>query len=229
MNGRWIRMAALLVCVVTAGCIRDAPFVPGTSFSVSGHVKLRGYFVDDAGNFTGTRIIGDADGVPVDLLYGSDVVARATSRGGVYRFDGIAPGGYVVRARVIPGIEWQTRTLVVTNADLAVADTLRLSALGDLFPVPNPFVDSFSVVFQVRDTTEVKLALLDVGTQPVRTIFDHLIPPATYTVPVKLPPIPASSSPILYWLTYSGGPDMRAQLLVRESGAGASQAAVRTY
>ena len=217
MRGRWIRTVAALMVVMLAGCFEDSPFLPGT-YSISGHVRLRGYYVDRAGNFTGTRIIGDADGVPVELVYGDEVLARTTSHDGVYRFDGIAPGGYRVRTRVIPGIQWETNPLVVTDRPLSVLDTLRISSLGDLFPVPNPFVDSISVFFQVYDSTEAKLARLDVGTRPVLTIFDHLIPPALYTVPVRLPPIPAGSAPILYWLTYSAGTDQRAQLLVRESG-----------
>src|SRR5262245_9448815 len=126
MRGRWISMATALA-LFGAGCARDGdPFVPG-KYSLSGPVTLRGYYVDPSGAFAGTRIIGDADGVPVDLLFGDAVVASTITADGVYRFTGLRSGGYRVRARVIPGIEWLTEPLVVTNRDVVAEDTLRLA------------------------------------------------------------------------------------------------------
>lgn len=220
MKRRPTVMVAALLLAAMVSCSREGPFVPGR-YALSGHVKLRAYFVDRDGAFAGTRIIGDADGVPVELLYGKAVLATTTTRGGVYRFAGLSPGGYAVRSRPVPGIDRQTHDVVVGNQDLPVADTLELASVGDLYPVPNPFADSLLVLFQVADSMRVKLALVDVGGQPVRTFFDHLLAPATYQLDFTLQGLPAGSSPTLYWMTFRGDADLRAQLLVRESAVAA--------
>lgn len=215
MRRRCLPLVAAVVLAALTSCSRKDPLLPGTH-AIAGHVKLRGFHVDRSGGFTGTRIIGDADGLPVELLYGSQVLARTTTENGMYRFDGVRPGGYNVRVRIIPGIEWVTRNIAVVNRDVAVGDTLLPTSIGSMLPVPNPFADTLQVYVPVDDTTRAKLALLDGGAHPVRTFFDHTILPAMYRVDLVLPPIPAASAPAYYWMTYSADGDVRAQLLIRE-------------
>ena len=220
MRGRSARFTLALVLAALASCGHGAPFTPKSTYALSGHVTLRGYYMDRDGNFTGTRVIGDAEGVPLELHFGDAVIARTTTHGGIYRFPAVRPGQYFVSTRIVPGIEWQTHPVTVVNSDLAVADTLRLSSLGDILPVPNPFTDSVTVSFVVHDSTEAtKLALVDIGGQPVRTFFDHPVPINTYTASMKLPLLPANSAPRLWWITFTSGPDLRAQLLVQEAAA----------
>src|SRR5262245_35517970 len=88
-----IALAALLL---VAACSRDQPTAPRVH-SLSGHVKLTGFLVSPSGFFVGTRVLGDADGVAVELQRGTEVVARTVTVAGVYRFAGLAPGAYVAR------------------------------------------------------------------------------------------------------------------------------------
>jgi len=215
MKRRW-RVASLVpLLVALAACSSDRPLAPGT-YSISGHLRLTGYLVDPDGRFAGTRVIGDADGVPVELLYGSEIVARTTTVDGRYRFTGLRPGGYVVRGRVIPSIEDETRPMVIANRDVEAAETLRVASLGDIYPVPNPFADTLKLFFQVYDSAHVTLEIRDVGGRPLRTLLDLELRRGMQTViwPVGDPdgqfPIDA-----LFWVTLHSGPDTRAQLLFR--------------
>lgn len=215
MTRSWRLASALPLLCALAACSSDSPLAPGIR-SVSGHLRLTGYFVDAGGRFAGTAVMGDVDGLPVELVYGSEVVARTTTVDGVYRFTGIRPGGYVARSRVIPGIEDETRPLVVTDRDLEVADTLRLASLGDLYPVPNPFTDTLKVYFQVYDSARVEMHVRDVAGKPLLKLLDIELRPALHTViwPVR---DPTGLFPFdgLYWVTFNSGPDIRAQLVVR--------------
>ena len=224
MTRRWILPATTLFLAALLSCAREGPFVPG-NYSVSGNVKVRGFYLDRDGNFAGTRILGDADGVPVDLLYGTQVLAHTTSQDGSYRFDKVHPGGYAVRVRILPGVEWTIDDVVVVNRDVAVGDTLMPTSIGSMFPVPNPFVDAMTAYIPVDDTTDARVALLDLSGRLIQTFFDHPVLPALYQVSVSFPPLPAGSAPTYYWLTYSAGADVRAQLLVRESAVAPAGAA----
>jgi len=214
MKPAWKSVSVLPLLVALAACSSDQPLAPGVR-SISGHLRLTGYLVDPDARFAGTLVVGDIDGIPVELLYGSQVVARTTTVDGVYRFGGLRPGGYVARSRIIPGIEDETRPLTVADADVQAADTLRLQSLGDLFPVPNPFSDTARVYFQVYDTALVELALRDIEGRKVRTLLDLELRPALHTV-IWTMRAPASGGPaeVPYWLTFNSGPDVRAQLLL---------------
>lgn len=216
MRHRLLPAALLLGCAMIS-CSKDSPFAPGAR-SITGHVVLRGYFVNERGDFAGTRVIGDATGVPVELLYDTEVVARTTTVGGVYRFTGIPRGGYYVRARVIPGIEDQTEDLVVAEYDVVLRDTLKLASLGDLYPIPNPFADSMTVIFQIYEPEHVVLCLRDLAGQKLRTVMDIDLRPNTWTQAWKMfDHVVPGAPPRLYWLTFESGPDIRAQLLVRQA------------
>jgi hypothetical protein len=198
-----------------AACSRDQPSAPGLH-SITGNLRLTGYLVDVNGRFAGTRVLGDADGVPVDLVHGSKVVGRTTTADGIYRFSGLPPGDYVARSRVIGDIGDETNPMVIAVADVSAADTLRLASRGDLFPLPNPFVDSIFVFFSVPDTERVELGILDVGCNAIRNLLELDVPPGRYAVPwdgrnQRGSPVAGS----LFWVTYVADNDVRAQLLFK--------------
>jgi len=215
MRFRWACWCVVLGISALAACSRDEPTAPGLH-SITGHLRLTGYLVDVNGKFTGTKVLGDADGVPVELLHGSTVVGRTTTTDGIYRFSGLPPGDYVARSRVIGDIGDETKELVIALTDVSAADTLRLASRGDLFPCPNPFVDSMFIFFSVPDTARVDLGILDQGCNAIRSLLELQVPPARYHVlwdgrDQTGRPVTGS----LFWVTYVAGNDVRAQLLFR--------------
>jgi hypothetical protein len=199
-----------------AACSRDQPSAPQLH-SITGHLRLTGYLVDVNGKFAGTRVLGDADGVPVELLHGSEVVGRTTTVDGIYRFSGLGPGDYVARSRVIGDIGDQTTQMVIAVSDVSAADTLRLVSRGDLIPVPNPFVDTAQVYFGVPDTMWVDVDILDVGGDAIKSLLALEVLPERHAVfwngrDQGGRPVPGS----LFWVTFVAGDDVRAQLLFRQ-------------
>lgn len=141
-----------------------------------GHLVLIGQLVDDQGRFAGTRVVGDADGVEVELLYGTRVIARTTTVGGVYTFPGLLPGGYVTRSFINGPVGDESQLLTMTEADLSVGDTLRVASLGDFFPVPNPFAGETTVYFSLPDTERVDVEILSVAGDTVKTLLRAMRP-----------------------------------------------------
>jgi len=45
--------------------------------------------------------VRDADGVPVDLMHGTQAVAHTLSVKGIYRFEALAPWEYIARVRIV--------------------------------------------------------------------------------------------------------------------------------
>src|SRR5262245_3849920 len=117
-NLRRILVAAAIV-VVAAACATHDPTSPYPGrYALSGRVRLTGFLVDGNGKFAGTRVVDDADGVLVELTYGSTVLARGTTLDGVYRFHNLSPGAYQVRASVVGTIADESRVFTIGNADL---------------------------------------------------------------------------------------------------------------
>src|SRR5687767_1037698 len=75
---RTLRLISLLGISALAGCGRDPTSAPGF-YSLTGHVRMTGYHIDAAGQPAGTRVVGDADGVRVELVHGSQVAAAAST------------------------------------------------------------------------------------------------------------------------------------------------------
>lgn len=212
----WTRWCMVLGISALAACSRDQPTAPRL-YSITGHLRLTGSLVDSNGVFVGHRVLGDADGVAVELLHGSEVVGRTTTVDGLYRFSGLRPGGYVARSRVIGDIGDQTSPLVIAVADVVSADTLRLGSRGDLRPVPNPFVDTTRVYFLAPDTMWVDMSILDVGGNAIMSLLALEVLPAEHAISwngrdQRGRPV----APSLYWVTYVAGLDVRAQLLFKE-------------
>jgi hypothetical protein len=136
-----------------------------------GHVTLVGHLVDAGGAVTGTREVQDADGVVVELLYGTSVVARAQTQGGDYSFSDLAPGGYRCRSWLTPAINDSTRPLTITQGDIVIGDTLRLASEGELTPVPNPFAAETIVYFTLPDTERVYVDVLGVAGDTIKPLL----------------------------------------------------------
>lgn len=212
----WVRGGMVLGIAALAACSNDPPTAPDLH-TITGRLKLTGNLVDREGAYAGTKVVGDADGVPVELLHGSAVVARTTTSAGVYRFSGLRPGDYVARSIVVGDIGDQTTPMVIAVSDVTAADTLRLASRGDLTPVPNPLVDTTQVYFVVPDTLSVDVRVLDVGYRAIKDLLNLEVLPARHAViwngrDQGGHPMPAG----LYWVTYVAGTDVRAHLLFKQ-------------
>ena len=209
---RWVLSGAALILA----CSKDTTNAPGFH-SLSGHVKLTGYLVNGSGMFVGNRVVGDADGVRVELLYGAQVVAQTTTVDGVYQFSGLAPGGYRARCRVHGPVVDETTLLTIADGSILVGDTLRLISIGDLLPIPNPLAASGSTLnFAVPDVQHVDLVILDPDGRRIRTLVSGMRPAGINQVlwdGLDEQGVPAPGP--LYWVTFESGSDRRAHLLFR--------------
>jgi hypothetical protein len=206
--------ALFLGAAALLSCAKDttAPML----FEVAGHVRMTGYLLDADSRFVGTRVVGNPDGVLVELVYGERVVARTTTANGLYRFTGVRPGGYVARAPIVGTVGDQTRLITVATTDLMVADTLKLESTGDLALVPNPAADTCDVYYglDAGQLTTIRIIRLD-GTL-VRTLVDHAVDVGLHISPwdgLDDDGHPATES--YYWVTFASGSDYRAHLLFR--------------
>lgn len=179
-----------------------------------GHVVLVGQLVDGTGRFAGTRVVGDADGVAVELLYGTQVIARTTTVGGVYTFPGLLAGGYRTRCPVNGPIGDQTQVLTIAETDLSVSDTLRVASSGDFYPVPNPVQSETLVYFELADTTRVDIEILGMAGDTVRTLLRAKRPPGLNQVRWDGTDRGGSlSTAPLVWITFTSQPDPTEALL----------------
>jgi hypothetical protein len=213
-----------IACCLVPSCGRDQPTAP-QSHAMTGHVVLRGFLVAADGKFAGTRVVGDADGVLVELLSGDRVVAQATTTDGVYRFEGIAPGAYVVRAPVIGDLSFQTGVVTMTQTNLNVADTLHVTSRGDIYPVPNPFGVATLGYFELPDTELVDGRILDLGGKSVRRLITAELPTGAWQMlwDGRDDGGQTVSGPI-YWMTLTEPTGARGQLIFREPGLPAPSA-----
>jgi hypothetical protein len=218
MESPWTRWSVVLGLAALCACSRDPPSAP-RPFSITGHLRLTGYLVDKDAQFAGTLVKGDADGVPVELLHGDEIVGRTTTVGGIYRFSGLAPGGYVARSRVIGDLQDETNPMTIAVTDIECADTLRLVSRGDLYSYPNPFAngDTMRVSFSVPDTGWITVRIHDLDGTPVRTLLKLWVFPARHTVfwncrDQRGQPLSGS----VFWVTYVSDLETRAHLLIRQ-------------
>lgn len=216
MSPPWTPWCAALVLLFLAACSRDPPTAPRL-YSLSGHLHLTGYLVDANGQFAGTRVVGDADGIPVELLHGSEVVGRTTTVDGVYRFSGLAPGGYVARSRVIGDIADETLPMTIVLSDVSSGDTLRLASRGDIYPIPNPFADTTWFYFEVPVAESIDVRILDLEGNTVNSLLALRVIPWRHGVmwdgrDTRGTPVTGA----MYWVTFVSGLDVRAHILFRE-------------
>jgi hypothetical protein len=230
MKSGWTRWCMVLGISALAACAREQPTAPlddSLRYSITGHLRLAGSLGDGNGVFLGTRVLGDADGVGVELLNGTEVVARTTTVAGVYRFSGLPPGGYVARSWVVGDIGDQTRPLVIAVADVASADTLRLGSRGDLRPAPNPFADTAQVFFVLSDTVWVDMRIRDMAGNQIKDLLATELLPAQHRVLWNGRDQQGRVMPAgMYWVTYTSDLDYRAQLLFKVDAPSEQGAAV---
>jgi hypothetical protein len=209
---RWI---VPLCAAALAACAREPPAAPPPTYTITGQLLLTGSVVDSDARYQGIRVLRP-DGIPVELLHGSQVVARTTTVGGGYRFAGLRPGDYVARSLVINGVGDRTRPLVIAVQDIEAADTLRVVSRGDLFPVPNPMVDTTQVFFSVPDTMVVDVNVQDVWGRRVKNLLTLEVTTRRQGVfwnGLDTQGRPATDS--LYWVTLVTAYDTRVHLLFK--------------
>jgi len=212
------RIAATLVLITAlgSGCAKQSPTEPAhdVRYTLSGQVHLVGYLVNMDGTSAGTRVVTDADGVPVELRFGTTVLARTETVAGVYRFAGLKPGDYRVRAIALANIWDETTDLVVKDGDLIASQPIELRSRGDIHPAPNPFSDLVVLSFGVPDSQFVSLKIRDLGGGIVESLFGQWLPQGRYLAAwngYDLHRQPASGHH--HWATYESNGETRAQLL----------------
>ncbi|HKQ58871.1 MAG TPA: hypothetical protein VJY35_13485 [Candidatus Eisenbacteria bacterium] len=211
---RWI---APLCVALLAACAREQPDAPQPVFTITGQLLMTGSVVGTDARYQGIRVLRP-DGIPVELLHGSQVVARTTTTGGSYRFAGLRAGDYVARSRVIGNLGDQTSPLILAVADIEAADTLRLMSRGDLFPVPNPRVDTTQIFFSVPDTTFVDINVQDVSGRRVKNLLTLDVSPRRQGVFWNGRDTQGRIvTDSLYWVTFVSAHDSRIHLLFKRS------------
>ena len=215
-SSTWV-LGAIVSCLLSS-CGRDQPTAPH-SHAMIGHVVLRGFLVAGDGRFAGTRVVGDADSVLVELLSADRVVAQVTTTDGVYRFEGIEPGTYIVRAPVIGDLSFHTGVLTVTGTDLYVADTLHVTSRGDIYPVPNPFGAATLGYFTLPDTELVDGRIIDLAGNTVRRLLTARLGGGQWQMLWDgLDGSGHAVSGPIYWMTLNEPNGTRGQLVFREPG-----------
>lgn len=212
-----IALIATLVLAAAAlsGCGRD-PSSPAT-YRLSGRVQLVGRLTAANGTPLGSRNVDDADGVPVDLLLGTTVVASTHTVDGAFEFTGVSPGGYFVRANYEGSFGVLSPGLTVANRDVAAAAPIVLAAEGDLYPAPNPVDSLCQVTFTAPTALGVALRVIALD----GTIVRHLLVESELSEGLFLTRWDGKDdfgnmpAPGAYWLTFTLGTERRAQLLFR--------------
>ena len=209
-------LTGLATLFALGACGRDEPTGPEVH-TIRGHVVLTGYLTRPGGSFAGTKVVGDASGVVVELLFADRVVGRTATVGGVYTFPGVPAGYYIARTNVLGLVGDTTEALTVATADVAVRDTLRLQSHGDLYPVPNPIGVGTSLFFEVPDSEIVHLHIEDLSRHLVRTLVpDTGVPAGLNEVPWDGRDEQGQAAPgSMFWAIFRAGPDLRAHLLFR--------------
>ena len=215
----FIPAAAILAALALApACAKRSSTDPVRAgvHTLSGRVRLVGQLTLFDGTFAGTRVVEDADGVPVELLYGDQVLARTSTVDGVYAFSGVRSGGYQVRSTVVGKVSDVTTTLTVNDGDLFSSDPVELRSFGDIFPAPNPSTNLVLLSFDVPDSQFVSVKIRNLRGDIVQSLYGQWLPKGRYegawngydshNQPATEP---------YYWVTFESGPDTRAQLLFR--------------
>jgi hypothetical protein len=210
-----IASIALVAAILTGSC-SDDPTSPSARYTLSGRVRLVGFMVNPDGGFAGTRVVDDADGVPVQLRYGQEVIASTVTVDGVYRFPGLAPGAYRARSSIVPSVADETGDLTISNGDVFSGDPIELRSAGDLFPAPNPFSSFVRILFEIPDTQFVEVRIRDLRGNTKIQLFGQGLPAGAYETAWTVPP--GDTDPYS-WVTFEshvyGRKESRAQLLMR--------------
>ena len=210
--------AALLLLALAAlpGCGGEKPTAPKGPFAITGQVQLTGYLVDADGKFAGTRLVDDADSIEVELRYGSTSLGRTRTTAGSYRFAGLQPGGYqVVVATPFGDVVDTSPDLTIVDRDLHVGQKLALASFGDLYPVPNPSIDAVVVYFDVHDSADVHVGIMDLRGHPVVNLLTQRVQGLQQVLWTGRDDFGRLVPDHMVWITYESGADKRAQLLFR--------------
>lgn len=212
-----LSLALLAALASPSGCAKRSTTEPiAGRYALTGRVRLIGHEVRSDGVVTGTRVVEDADGVRVALVYGTRTLAEAFTQDGVYRFTGLGPGGYVARATVLDDVQDETMTLTVTDRDVVATDVIELRSVGDLHPSPNPSNGLVLLSFGIPDTQFVELRIRDLGGTVVQSLYGQVLDMGRYDAQwtwVDLQNQPATDRH--YWATLRTGDETRAHLLMR--------------
>jgi hypothetical protein len=134
----------------------------------------------------------------------------------VYHFSGLGPGAYVARTHLVGSVADTTEVLTVARHDISATDTLRLVAVGDLYPTPNPFITLTRVYFVVADSESVIIDIRDLGGARVRSLLNAELRSGLNEVDWN--GLDDQGHPVtgpMYWMTFVAPGDIRAHILFR--------------
>jgi flagellar hook capping protein FlgD len=184
---------------------------------VSGRVHLRAALRAGDATFQGYRVIIDANGVPVDLTFGSTLVASTQTTGGAYHF---------TEDHALPIQDYLVRTVVATAlADSAVAiylgtevapDTLRLFSDEATQVVPNPFDGQADLHVEVPTAERVVVEARSLSGGLVRKLLDTTLAPGLHAIRWDGANDAGAQVPYgLYWIVTTLGAVQHAELAIR--------------
>ena len=188
--GRRLALAVLVsIPVALAGCGNHGPAAPPATATnpppppppgISGQVTITARLTDAQGTVTGTRAMGDANGVSVHLFKPDGTLDSTLTQAGRYVFPVTVAGTYKVKAWVSPLDTVSTGELSFSPGDSVVAPPLAIASSGDLSTFPNPFPAAEGLAIELNlagPTQRYELAALNLaGVQVWSYAYDNGLP-----------------------------------------------------
>jgi hypothetical protein len=163
---------AAIAALSVAGCTDD----PSRSqlYLISGNVVAYVEGRDDTGDSTAFYLVDQPTGVLVLLVQAGAAVDSVTSDAGEFRFTYRPDGNYQVLVR-----QMDTVAVTVHGSNVTLADTLQVSAFGDLAAYPNPFDLDVTLSTTLADG-RATLRIHQPGGESIRTLFDRTFTAGAY-------------------------------------------------
>ena len=216
MVGVW-PLAVGLALALQLGCSDDDRPTSDPLFSISGHVVVQGTLRSIDGESLGTRTISDADGLPVYLATAGTPRESTTTVDGRYEFSGLAPGSYRAFSIIGRVVADTTEALVISMADVATQDTLRLRPVGDVDVAPNPFSTGLRAEYALPATDSAFVFVTGLAGVQVRSLVRDVVGAGRREVQwdgldENNEPVPAGA----YWMMVVQGDTRGADLAIKE-------------
>ena len=201
-------------------CAKDSITKPGTTYTLTGRVRLVGALRNavgpfhDAGDSTDVQRVENADSVRVYLYQGSMRKDSTRTTSGGYRFGGLSGGLYSV-VTVLWGEIGDTVSIASVTADMA-ADTLVLQSSPTMIGFPNPCQDTTAVRFPMLSSSAVEVIARKPSGLTVRSLVQGNLPAGYHQVVWDARDDSGNMVPAgPYWILYRAGSDYRCRLVVK--------------
>ena len=153
-----------------------APPRPGT---IVGTVELEGVATDAAGVVQGPIVVDDVSGIRIEVS-GNGVLDSTWTTDGHYRFDGLEPGNYQLKATLDP--RTSKAVGVGLDGDSVTAPVLRFVSAPTLSARPNPFTTSVTVSINLVSQTLIGASLQSATGRDIKVLrYGDLYGPGTFS------------------------------------------------